>query len=36
MKVVGVFLLMTGCLIGLSLGFDMLQGADIFQALYNA
>jgi hypothetical protein len=36
MKIIGVSLLMTGCLMGLSLGIDILQGADVFQALYKA
>lgn len=35
MKIIGVSLLMTGCLIGLSLSIDVFQGSDVFQAFYN-
>jgi len=36
MKIIGISLLMMGCLMGFSLGIDMLQGFDVSQALYNA
>ncbi|MED4074504.1 hypothetical protein [Priestia endophytica] len=36
MKVIGVVLLITGCLMGLSLSIDILQGFDVSQAWYNA
>ncbi|MFP7485091.1 hypothetical protein SFC65_13050 [Priestia filamentosa] len=36
MKIIGVSLLMTGCLMGLSLSIDIFQGLDVFQALSNA
>jgi hypothetical protein len=36
MKIIGISLLMMGCLIGFSLGIDILQGFDASQALYNA
>ncbi|WDL89778.1 hypothetical protein IUJ58_26330 (plasmid) [Priestia aryabhattai] len=36
MKIIGISLLMMGCLMGFSLGIDILQGFDISQALYNA
>ncbi|PFI58951.1 hypothetical protein CN918_37010 [Priestia megaterium] len=36
MKIIGISLLMMGCLLVFSLGIDMLQGFDVSQALYNA
>ncbi|WP_223272439.1 hypothetical protein [Priestia megaterium] len=33
---IGISLLMMGCLMGFSLGIDILQGFDVSQALYNA
>ena len=36
MKIIGISLLMMGCLMGFSLGIDILQGFDVSQALYNA
>ncbi|MGG4330361.1 hypothetical protein ABEW33_27125 [Priestia megaterium] len=36
MKIIGISLLMLGCLMGFSLGIDMVQGFDVSQALYNA
>ncbi|RDZ08190.1 hypothetical protein C3744_26150 [Priestia megaterium] len=36
MKIMGISLLMMGCLMGFSLGIDILQGFDVSQALYNA
>ncbi|MFE3892601.1 hypothetical protein ACFX4Y_23435 [Priestia sp. YIM B13446] len=36
MKIIGISLLMMGCLMGFSLGIDMLQGFDVSQAFYNA
>ncbi|MBE5100275.1 hypothetical protein [Priestia aryabhattai] len=36
MKIIGISLLMMGCLMGFSLGIDTLQGFDVSQALYNA
>jgi len=36
MKIIGISLLMMGCLMGFSLGIDIVQGFDVSQALYNA
>ena len=36
MKIIGISLLMLGCLMGFSLGIDIVQGFDVSQALYNA
>lgn len=36
MKIIGISLSMMGCLMGFSLGFDILQGFDVSQTLYNA
>ncbi|MBX9998222.1 MULTISPECIES: hypothetical protein [Priestia] len=36
MKIIGISLLMMACLMGFSLGIDMLQGFDVSQAFYNA
>jgi len=36
MKILGISVLMMGCLIGFSLGIDIIQGFDVSQALYNA
>ncbi|MGX1373346.1 hypothetical protein RKD56_000426 [Priestia megaterium] len=36
MKIMGISLLMLGCLIAFSLGIDIFQGFDVSQALYNA
>ncbi|MEI2665712.1 hypothetical protein [Rossellomorea sp. LJF3] len=36
MKVMGITLLMMGCLMGFSLGLDILQGFDVSNALQNA
>jgi hypothetical protein len=36
MKIIGVALLITGCLMGLSLSIDIFQGLDVSQALYKA
>ncbi|MCY8235074.1 hypothetical protein [Priestia endophytica] len=36
MKIIGVSLLITGCLIGLSVSIDIFQGFDVSQAWYNA
>ncbi|PFG03440.1 hypothetical protein [Bacillus sp. es.034] len=36
MKIFGITLLMMGCLMGFSLGLDILQGFDVSDALHNA
>lgn len=36
MKILGISLLMMGCLIGFSLSIDIIQGNDFSQALYKA
>jgi len=36
MKIIGIALLMMGCLMAFSLGIDIFQGFDVSQALYNA
>lgn len=36
MKIIGIALLMMGCLMAFSLGVDIFQGFDVSQALYNA
>ncbi|WP_407545295.1 hypothetical protein [Priestia sp. HNGD-A6] len=36
MKILGISVLMMGCLMGFSLGIDISQGFDVSQALYNA
>ncbi|MBK0295438.1 hypothetical protein IAE22_24245 [Bacillus sp. S34] len=36
MKILGISVLMMGCLMGFSLGIDIIQGFDVSQALYNA
>ncbi|MGM0852531.1 MAG: hypothetical protein ACQEWI_07960 [Bacillota bacterium] len=36
MKIMGISLLMMGCLMAFSLSLDILQGFDVSQALYNA
>ncbi|MHC5530738.1 hypothetical protein [Priestia megaterium] len=36
MKIIGISLLMLGCLMGFSLRIDILQEFDVSQALYNA
>ncbi|MBY0200675.1 hypothetical protein P4661_20290 [Priestia megaterium] len=36
MKIMGISLLMLGCLMAFSLGIDIFQGFDVSQALYNA
>jgi len=36
MKIIGISLLMMGCLMAFSLGIDIFQGYDVSQALYNA
>ncbi|WP_259345729.1 hypothetical protein [Priestia aryabhattai] len=36
MKIISISLLMMGCLMGFSLGIDIVQGFDVSQALYNA
>jgi hypothetical protein len=35
MKIMGISLLMLGCLMAFSLSLDILQGFDVSQALYN-
>ncbi|MCR8849261.1 hypothetical protein NQ095_12635 [Rossellomorea sp. SC111] len=36
MKIIGITLLMMGCLMAFSLSLDILQGFDVSDALYNA
>ena len=36
MKIMGIALLMMGCLMSFSLSLDILQGFDVSEALYNA
>ncbi|MDY0944245.1 hypothetical protein [Priestia megaterium] len=36
MKIMGISLLMLGCLMAFSLSIDIFQGFDVSQALYNA
>ncbi|MFS0621859.1 hypothetical protein [Priestia megaterium] len=36
MKIIGISLLMMGCLMDFSLSIDIFQGFDVSQALYNA
>ena len=36
MKILGISVLMMVCLIGFSLGIDIIQGSDVSQAFYNA
>ncbi|QDZ88416.1 hypothetical protein [Priestia megaterium] len=36
MKIIGIALLMMGCLMAFSLSIDIFQGFDVSQALYNA